>query len=68
MRIYLYKGVTFFSKVMNLELERDGEKLPIQLWSTDMTWEARDASYVRFDRKIAPRLRLLLKKDSPRIA
>ena len=29
MHICHYKGVTFFSKEMMLELERDGEKLPI---------------------------------------
>ena len=32
-----------------------------------MTWEARDASYVRFERYFASRIRLLLREDSPRI-
>ena len=31
MYICLYKGVSFFSKEIKLELERDGEKLPIQM-------------------------------------
>jgi hypothetical protein len=67
MHIFLYKGVTFFSKGMELELTRDSEKLLVQLWSVDMTWEARNASYVRFDRYFASRLRFLLRDDSPRI-
>ena len=33
----LRKDVTFFAKEMKLELEKDGEKLPVQLWSTNMT-------------------------------
>ena len=67
MYICLYKGVTFFSKEMKLELERDGEKLPVQLWSADMTWEVTDAIFVRFDRYFASRLIMLLIGDSPRI-
>ena len=31
MHVCLFKGVTFFSKGMELELTRDGEKNPIQL-------------------------------------
>lgn len=67
MHICLYKGVTFFSKGMELELTKYGEKLPVQLWSVDMTWEARNASYVRFDKYFASKLRLLLRGDSPRL-
>lgn len=65
MHICIFKGVTFFSKGMELELTKDGEKLQVQLWSVDMTWEARNASYVRFDRYFASRLRLLLRGDIP---
>lgn len=32
-----------------------------------MTWEVTDASFVKFDRYFASRLRLLLVGDSPRI-
>jgi hypothetical protein len=67
MYICLYKGVTFFSKEMKLELERDGERLPVQLWSAYMTWEVTNGSFVRFDRYFSSRLRLLLRGDSPRI-
>ena len=32
-----------------------------------MTWEARNASYVRFDKYFASRLKFILRGDSPRI-
>lgn len=67
MYICLYKGVTFFSKEMKLELERDGEKLHVQLWSADMTWEVIDVSFVKFDKYFASRLIMLLVGDNPRI-
>ena len=67
MHVCLFKGVTFFSKGMELELTRDGEKLLVQLWSVDMTWEARDASFMIFDKYFASRLKLLLRGDNPRI-
>ena len=44
------KGVFAFSKEIKLELEKDGEKLLVQLWNAEMTWEVNDASFVRFDR------------------
>ena len=66
--MYAYtRDTPFFSKGMELETTRDGEKNPMQLWSVDMTLEATDASYVRFDRCFASKLRLLLIGDSPRI-
>ena len=52
---------------MVLETTKDGEKNPVQLWSVDMTSEAIDASYVRFDRYFASKLKFLLRGDSPRI-
>ena len=67
MYICLYKGYDYFSKDMDLEIRREGEKNPIQLWSVHMASEARGASYVVFDRVFASKLRLLLKGDSPRI-
>ena len=67
MHICLFKGVTFFSKGMELELTKDGEKNLVQLWSVDMSWEAKDASFVRVDRYFASRIRLLLRGDNPRI-
>ena len=65
MHVCLYKGSTFFYKGMELEKTRDGEKNLVQLWSVDMMSEATDASYVRFDRCFASKLRLLLKGDNP---
>lgn len=68
MYVCLHKGFNFFSKGMELEITRDGERNPVQLWSVDMTSEAKDASFVRFDRYFASRLRLLLRGDSLTIA
>ena len=67
MYICLYTGVTFVSKEKKLELEKDGEKLPIQLWSVDMIWEVTDDSFVRFDRYFASKLIILLTGDNSRI-
>ena len=52
---------------MVLNREQDGEALPVQLWSAYMTGEAKNASFVRFDRHFASKLRCLLFKDNPRI-
>ena len=41
--------------------------LPVQLWSADMTWDAHNASFVRFDRYFASKLRCLVSKDNPKI-
>lgn len=67
MYVCFYKGLAFFSKGMELETTRDGERNLVQLWSVDMTSKATDASYVRFDRYFASNLRLLLRGDNPRI-
>ena len=67
MYICLHKGLNFFSKDMELETTSDGERNPVQLWSVDMISEARDASFVRFDRYFASRFILILRGDSPRI-
>ena len=50
-----------------MEVTKDGERNPVQLWSVDMTLEARYANFVIFDRYFASRLRLLLRGGSPRI-
>ena len=41
--------------------------LPVQLWSADMTWDAKNASFFRFDRYFASKLRCLILSDNPRI-
>ena len=61
------KGFSTFSKEMKLEFEKDGEKLPVQLWSDDMTWEVNDASFMRFERYFASKLMILLTRKNPRI-
>ena len=40
MHMFLFKGVTYFGKEMVLNREHEGEALPIQLWSENMTWDA----------------------------
>ena len=67
MHVCLFKGVIYYSEGMELEVTKDGERNLVQLWSVDMTSEARDASFMRFDRYIASRLKLLLRGDCPRI-
>lgn len=52
---------------MKLNKEENGETLPVQLWSADMTWDANKASFVRFDRYFASKLRCLFLSDNPRI-
>ena len=37
MHMFLFKGVTYFGKEMELNREQDGIELPVQLWSADMT-------------------------------
>ena len=50
-----------------MKVTKDGEKNLVQRWSVDMTLEAKNANFVRFDRYFTSRLRLLLRGDSPRI-
>ena len=52
---------------MFLNKEQEGEALPIQLWSADMTGEAKNASFVRFDKYFASKLRCLILRDNTRI-
>lgn len=59
MYMCLYTGVYSFSKEMKLELEIDGEKLRVSLWSADMTWEVTDAIFFQFDRYFSSKMRIL---------
>lgn len=47
--VFLFKGATYFDKEMDLNREHEGEALPIQLQSADMTWDAKNASFIKFD-------------------
>ena len=67
MHMFLFKGVTYFSKEMELDREESEEALPVQLYSADMTWDAENANFVRFDRYFSSKLRCLLLRDNPRI-
>ena len=62
MHMFLFKGSTYFGREMFLNKEQEGEEMPVQLWSADMTGEAEDASFVRFDRYFASKLRCLYLK------
>lgn len=52
---------------MVLNREQEGEDLLGQLWSVDMNSDAKNASFVRFDRYFASRLRCLLLRDNPKV-
>ena len=52
---------------MEVEITKDAERNILQLWSVDMTSEARDTNYVRFDRYFTSKLRILLRGDNPKI-
>ena len=67
MYICLYKGSVVIGRDMKLFKELEGVKMPIQLWNADITFEASGASYVRFDKFFASKLRVLLVQDNPRI-
>ena len=68
MRMFLFKGAAYYSKEMKLNREENGEALLVQLWSADMTWHAENASFVKFDRYFASKLRCLMLKENPRIS
>ena len=52
---------------MVLNREQEGEALLVQLWSANMTGEAKNASFVRFDRYFASKLRCLLLRNNSRV-
>lgn len=67
MHMFLFKGVEYFANEMDLLKEKDGEEMPVQLWSTVLSWDRDDASYLKFDRYFASKLRILLCQENPRI-
>lgn len=66
MHMFLFKGVEYFANDMDLLREKDGEDMPVQLWSTKLSWDREDASYLNFDRCFASRLKILLCQENPR--
>lgn len=53
----------YFAKDMDLLREKDGEDMPVQLWSADVSCDRKDASYMKFDRCFVSKLRILLWDD-----
>lgn len=56
-------GGTIFEKEMKLQKEHESEKIPMQLWSVDISWEVKDANFFRFDRYFSSKMRALLVED-----
>lgn len=67
MHMLLFKGAHYFAKEMDLVKEKDGEEMLVQLWSIILSWDKEDASYLKFLRCFASRLRILLCPQNPRI-
>lgn len=67
MHMFLFKGVEFFPNEMDLLKEKDGEEMPIQLWSIILSWDREDTSYLKLDRFFTSRLRILMCPQNPRI-
>lgn len=67
MYMYLYKNADFFAKEMELGRAVDGENMLVQVWSMDISWDRKDASYVRFDNCFLSRLKAWLVVNPPRI-
>lgn len=67
MHICLYKGSSAFGRDMVLGKVQEGVEMPVQLWNADVTWEATDASFVRFDNFFAATIRKLVFDQNPRI-
>lgn len=47
--------------------EKDGEKMPVQLWSIVLSWDREDASYLKFDKCFSSMIRILLCSENPRV-
>lgn len=52
---------------MELMRQKDGEDMPVQLWSLTMTWDKKDHSFPNFHKRFAARLRMLFVLDNPRV-
>ena len=55
---FLFKGSTYIGKEVALNKDQEGEALPVQWWSVDMTGEAENASFVRSNGYFASRAKL----------
>lgn len=67
MHLFLFKGGDYFASGLDLVKEKEGEKMPIQLWSTLLSWDREDASFLKFDKYFASKIRTLLYSENPRI-
>lgn len=67
MHIFLFKGGDYFSSGLDLIKEKEGEKMPVRLWSTVLSWDREDASFLKFDKYFASKIRTLLCSENTRI-
>lgn len=67
MHMFLFKGADYFAKEMDLVKVKDKEEMLVQLWSTVLSWDREDASYIKFDRCFVSKTRFLLCTENPRI-
>lgn len=67
MHLFLFKGGDYFASGLDLIKEKEGENMPMQLWSTILSWDREDASFLKFDKYFASKIRTLLCSENPRI-
>lgn len=67
MHLFLFKGGDYFASGLDLVKEKEGEKMPVQLWSNVLSWDREDASFLKFDKYFASKIRTLLCSNNPRV-
>lgn len=67
MHLFLFKGGDYFVNGMDLVKEKDGENMPVQLWSKVLSLDREDDSYLRFDKCFASKIRTLICSENPRV-
>lgn len=67
MHLFVFKAGDYFANGMDLVKEKDGEKMPVQLWSTMLSCDREDASYMKFDKCFASKIKILLCSENPRV-
>lgn len=67
MHPFLFKGGDYIANEMDLVKEKDGEKMSVQLWSTVLSWDRKDANYLKFDKCFASKIIIILCSENPRV-
>lgn len=67
MHMFLFKGAYYFTKEMDLVKVKDKEEMHVQLWSIVLSQDREDASFLKFDRCFASKIRILLCTKNPKI-